>query len=145
MDFPVVFNMNTDYEKLLERVRETLPEDTGEHERFQMPTAKSFIQGNKTLMNNIGQVADYLNRDIQHLLKFLLKELATSGILEGSKAIFTGKFPKKVIDEKLILYVNTYVKCRECGSPDTKFDTTDKILMLHCIACQAKRPLPRVK
>lgn len=134
-----------EYEELLKRVREDLPTDLDKGERFEMPVAKSFIEGNRTMLNNIGQIANYLNRDVQHLMKFLAKELATSGNIEGNRAVFVGKFKNYVINEKIVLYVNTYVKCRECGSPDTHFEKDGRVLIMKCMACQAKRPLPKIK
>jgi translation initiation factor 2 subunit 2 len=110
-----------------------------------MPVADSLIEGNRTFLKNVTQITDYLNRDVQHFIKFLAKELATSANLEGTRAVFIGKFPKRILDEKVASYVNTFVKCKECGSPDTKFETQDRVLMMKCMACQAKRPLPKIK
>jgi translation initiation factor 2 subunit 2 len=134
-----------DYEQLLKRVRDNLPKDIDKGERFKMPVADSLIEGNRTFLKNVTQITDYLNRDVQHFIKFLAKELATSANLEGTRAVFIGKFPKRILDEKVASYVNTFVKCKECGSPDTKFETQDRVLMMKCMACQAKRPLPKIK
>jgi translation initiation factor 2 subunit 2 len=134
-----------DYDTLLKRVKENLPKKVDGGERFKMPTADSFIEGNRTMVTNLSTIANYLNRDISHLLKFLLKELATSGCVEGNRVVFTGKFPKRILDEKIASYVNTYVVCKECGSPDTKFETHERVQIMRCMACQAKRPVPKVK
>lgn len=140
-------NFRMEYEELLKRVQENLPKDINKGERFdpRRYEADSFIEGNRTFLKNITQIANYLNRDVQHLIKFLAKELATSGNLEGQRAVFIGKFPRRIISEKLVLYVNTYVKCKECGSPDTKFEKDDRVLIMKCMACQAKRPLPKIR
>ena len=58
------------YDELLNRVRKALPKDTGLHERFKMPVIESFIEGNKTIAKNMNVVANYLNRDIKHIVKF---------------------------------------------------------------------------
>lgn len=135
-----------DYDKLLERVRKALPEKTGLHERFQMPVIDSFIEGNKTIVKNMNQVVNYLNRDINYLVKFLSRELATSATVEGGgRVVFVGKFINKVLNSKLEIYVNTFVRCKECGSPDTKIETQDRVPIMRCMACQATRPLPKVK
>jgi translation initiation factor 2 subunit 2 len=136
-----------DYELLLKRVRENLPTDINKGERFDVTKYKadSFIEGNRSFVKNISAIADYLNRDVNHLIKFLGKELATSGSLEGTRGIFIGKFRKNIFDEKLEVYVNTFVKCKQCGSPDTKIETQDRVNIMKCMACQAKRPLPKIK
>ena len=135
-----------DYDKLLERVKQKLPEKTGLHERSQMPVLDSFVEGNKTILKNMNTVASYLNRDIANIVKFLSREMATSATIEGGgRVVFVGKFLNKVLNAKLEAYVNTYIKCRECGSPDTKIETQDRVNIMHCMACQAKRPLPKLK
>ena len=135
-----------DYNKLLERVQKILPEKTGQHERFQMPVLDSFVEGNKTIVKNMNQAANYLNRDIKHIVKFLSRELATSATIEGGgRVVFVGKFINKIMNAKLEVYVNTYVKCRECKSPDTKIEAQDRVHIMKCMACQATRPLPKVK
>ena len=134
-----------DYKELLERARKKMPETVSVRKRFEMPKAVSFIQGSKTIITNINQIANYLNRDINHLLKFLSRELATAGILEGSKAIFTGKFVNNHVNTKIELYVKEFVTCKECGSPDTKMVKEERVDYLNCMACQAKRPVTTIK
>ena len=67
------------YEKLLDDALKKLPEVTLNKERFEMPKAKGHIQGNKTIISNFIQIADYIGRSREHLLKYILKELATPG------------------------------------------------------------------
>ena len=136
-----------DYEKLLVRARAGIPKEVFEKKRFDPAKIKadSFIQGNRTIVNNLNHVSDYLNRDIGHIMKFLLRELATSGIIEGNRAVFTGSFPARAIDDKISLYVKEFVLCRACGSPDTKLVKEDGKDDMKCMACQAKRPVTTLK
>ncbi|MCD6546966.1 MAG: translation initiation factor IF-2 subunit beta [Nanoarchaeota archaeon] len=133
------------YEELLERAMKKIPKDINRGERFNPPAVESFIEGNRTIVTNLHALANYLNRDLNHIVKFLAKELAAPGNVDGKRVIFIGKFPNKVINEKVQLYIKQYVRCKECGSPDTKFEKEDRILMLHCMACQARYPVPKVK
>ena len=137
--------MDMDYEKLLERARKKLPEKTGKHDRFEMPQANSFVQGSKTILTNIGPISNYLNRDVNHMLKYLLGELGTAGLMDGNRAVFTGRFPIKTINEKVVSYVKEFVTCKECGSPDTKLMKEERIDYMKCMACQAKRPVAAMK
>ena len=41
-----------DYERMLDRLYATLPEETKRHERFQMPVVESFIQGLKIVLTS---------------------------------------------------------------------------------------------
>ncbi|ADL57947.1 MULTISPECIES: translation initiation factor IF-2 subunit beta [Methanothermobacter] len=133
-----------DYEKLLERAIEQLPPEVFETKRFEVPKAYSVIQGNRTFIQNFREVADALNRDPQHLLKFLLRELGTAGNLEGGRAILQGKFTHFLINERIEDYVNKFVICHECNRPDTRIIREGRISLLKCEACGAKAPLKNV-
>lgn len=132
------------YEKLLERAIDQLPPEVFETKRFEVPKAYSVIQGNRTFIQNFREVADALNRDPQHLLKFLLRELGTAGNLEGGRAILQGKFTHFLINERIEDYVNKFVICHECNRPDTRIIREGRISILKCEACGAKAPLKTV-
>lgn len=130
-----------DYNKLLDRAIDQLPKKVFETTRFEIPRAYSIIQGNRTIIQNFGEIADALNRDPQHLLKFLLRELGTAGNLEGGRAIMQGKFTHYLINERIDEYVKRFVMCHECNRPDTRIIREDRIFLLKCEACGAKAPL----
>ena len=129
------------YEELLGRAIDQLPPEVFEHKRFKVPRAYSDIQGNRTFIKNFKDVALGLNRDSQHVLKFLLRELGTAGNLEGGRAILQGKFTHYLINDKIEEYVDKYVICQECNRPDTKIIREDRIFLLKCTACGATAPL----
>lgn len=131
----------TEYEDLLNRAIDQLPPEVFENKRFKVPRAYSNIQGNRTFIKNFKDVAEKLNRDPQHLLKFLLRELGTAGNLEGGRAILQGKFTHYLINDRIEDYVDKYVICPECNRPDTKIIREDRISLLKCLACGARAPL----
>ena len=131
----------SDYEDLLNRAIDQLPPEVFETKRFKIPRAYSDIQGNRTFIKNFKDVAERLNRDPQHLLKFLLRELGTAGNLEGGRAILQGKFTHYVINDRIEDYVYKYVICPECNRPDTKIIREDRIFLLKCLACGARAPV----
>lgn len=122
-----------------------MPESVFKSERFKVPRIKGSVQGNHTIVNNFKQVADYIRRDPQHLLKFLVGELATQARLKGSRADFTGRFSSKEINKKINNYVEEFVKCRECGKPDTKLVKQDRLTVMTCMACGSKKPVRSLK
>ena len=73
------FCFNMDYKKMLEKARKELPESVKKVERFEIPKVKGHIEGNKTVISNFQQIADVLTRPVEHLLKYVLRELATPG------------------------------------------------------------------
>jgi translation initiation factor 2 subunit 2 len=93
------------------------------------------------MIQNFSEIADALNRDPQHILKFLLRELGTAGNLEGTRAIMQGKFTHYLINEKIDDYITRFIMCHECNRPDTKIIREDRIFILKCEACGAKAPL----
>lgn len=132
------------YEKLLERGMENVPKRPESGGRFQIPGARVLNQGMRTFIANFLEIADALRREPSHMMKFLLKELATSGEIKGKAAGFTGKFFPSLIDKKIEIYVKSYVLCRECGKPDTKLIKKDRLEFIKCEACGAKHPAKRI-
>ena len=107
-------------------------------ERFEIPKIEGHLEGTKTILTNLQQIASHIRRDINHLLKYLLRELATSGKIEGNRVILQRKIPSAKINEKIQSYVEEFVICRECGKPDTELVKEERFMFVHCLACGAK-------
>jgi len=133
-----------DYERLLKRAREKLPKKVLSSERFEIPKVRGHIQGNKTVISNFYQIAEVLRREPSHLLKFVLKELATPGDLKKNAAIIGSKIPASKINQKIEDYAYAYVFCQECNKPDTKIVKENNITFMICQACGAKHPIKKV-
>ena len=134
-----------DYDSLLDRAMEKMPELETTDERFSIPEPKIFQEGKTTVLDNFGNIVDALNRDPEHVLKYLNRELGTAGKIEGNRAIFQGRFPKELIKSNLDSYLNEYVLCSECGRPDTQLEKVDRVLVMKCLACGAHRPIRKKK
>jgi len=57
-----------DYNKLLKRVSGITSTKIVDEERFKVPNADIFYEGNTTVFKNFDKVADILNREAIHLL-----------------------------------------------------------------------------
>lgn len=130
-----------DYTSLLDDARDALPQNLFEGERFEMPKIRSIVVGNKTILKNFREIVNTLRRDENHILKYLLGEMATSGTMEGSQIVFQGKFATAFIQDKLQKYADYFVLCPECKKPDTKIIKEGRIYFLRCEACGAKHPI----
>lgn len=130
-----------EYEKLLKRLYKELPEKAKTKARWKEPSFESFIEGKKTVITNFNEVVTALRRDKVQLIKYLTKELAAPGEVEGNRLVLKGKFRDAQLNNKLKSYINTYVLCSECGKPDTELITQNKVLFLRCEACGAKHPV----
>ena len=133
------FFPSMDYKKMLEETRKNLPEAVFLKERFEIPKVLGHMQGNRTIISNFLQIASALRRDTSHLLKYVLKEIATPGEIKKSGALILGtKVPASRINEKIRQYANEFVLCFECGKPDTKIEKEDGLTYMKCTACGAK-------
>ena len=130
-----------DYEGMLKRAYDKLPKSVFKRERFEIPKAKGLIEGNKTIVTNFNQIVDILRRPQQHLLKYLLKELASPGNIEGPRLILGRKISSAIINSKIERYANEFVLCRDCKKPDTILKKEDRTTTIKCMACGAKHPI----
>jgi len=128
-----------EYNKLLDQAYKELKPIEKSKERFEIPKIEGHHEGTKTMLTNFPQVASYLRRNQEHLLKFLLKELATSGSIKGNRVILQRKIPSGKINEKIQEYTKEFVLCNQCKKPDTELIKEKGISFIHCLACGAKQ------
>ena len=127
-----------DYTAMLKRGKELLPKDINKGERFQVPKIKGHLQGNKTVISNLNQIAATLGRKVELLTKYIEKQLATKGQIEGSFVIFNTKLSSNKINERVQQFTDQFVVCKECGKPDTTLTKDTGIYFIKCQACGAK-------
>jgi translation initiation factor 2 subunit 2 len=132
------------YEELLKRAMEKLPKKAEDKKRFVVPNVEFEFSGTRTIFKNFGVITNILRRDPNHLAKYLFKELATPGSIEGNTLIFQRKLPSGLLQQKLDSYIKKFVYCKVCGEPDTKLVKEDRISFIICEACGAKYPVENV-
>lgn len=132
------------YEKMLQKARQELPEITKGSERFTIDKVMGHLEGNKTVISNLKKIAKDLERDPEHLLKFLLRELATPGKFFGERVIFGTKIPALTINKKIKKYASEFVFCPECHKPETKLIEEKGAQFIRCNACGAKKPIKAI-
>ena len=133
-----------EYEQLLESAYEKMPKNTVSKERFEPPKFSSLVQGNQTFIKNFSEVADILRRDPKHLMKYISKELATSGNYDGKRGILNGKFREDQANSKLEYYIKEFVICKECKKPDTDLISVEGTKYKRCEVCGARSPVEQV-
>lgn len=136
--------MKYDYENLLKRARSQIPEVTSKRERLELPRLQHSVIGMRTLIFNFKEIADVLNRDPQHLLKFLTRELATAATMQESRVIFKGNFPRDTLERLIQRYVENFVVCPVCKRPDTKIVKEKRLSFIVCEACGAKSSVQQI-
>lgn len=130
-----------DYSALLARARSDLPEELNHEGRWTVPEPEILHEGRTTILRNWKEITDTLRRDPQHVISYLLRELGTAGDAEADRAIFNGKIGERALKDKLNAYIDTFVRCDECQSPDTHLDKDGRTQLLKCDACGAHRPV----
>jgi translation initiation factor 2 subunit 2 len=133
------FLQSMDYESLLSRAREKMPESVLEKERFELPKVRGRVEGSKTVISNFIEIAQALRRPPEQLMKYLLKELATPGAIRGKLLVFGAKIPASKINGKIRQYADEFVFCQKCGKPDTDIKKEGGFNVLVCQACGESR------
>lgn len=130
--------MAYDYEALLKRARSQIPEVGAKQERLGIPRLHHAVIGMRTIIYNFKEVANALEREPMHVLKYLSGEMATAATMQESRAIFQGKFQRDTFDRLLQRYLESYVVCSICKRPDTRIVKEKRLSFLVCEACGAK-------
>lgn len=126
---------------MLKKARNELPESVKKAERFEIPKVKGHIEGNKTIISNFQQIAGVFRRPVEHLLKYVLRELATPGEMRKGAVIIGTKVSASRVNEKIEQYADEFVICPECKKPDTQLIKEDKVTFMKCLACGAQHPI----
>lgn len=130
-----------DYLALLKKARSTLPENVGNKDRWSLPKPDVIPEGRMTILRNFKEMTTATRRPAEHLKEFLLSQIGTAGSLDGDRLVFTGKVSEAKARGVLDDYVETYVRCAECGAPDTHLEKDGRVTILRCEACGAHTPI----
>jgi translation initiation factor 2 subunit 2 len=130
--------MKYDYDELLKRACSQMPEVSMKRERLELPRLYIRIVGMRTIISNFNEIADVLNRNPQHILKFLTREMATAATFQDTRAVFQGKFKRDSFERLLQRYMENFVTCPVCKRPDTKIVKEKRLSFIVCNACGAK-------
>jgi translation initiation factor 2 subunit 2 len=132
-----------DYDGALDRAMEESPDIAEREERLTVPEAAAEEDGAFTRFRNLGDIADAVSREAEHIHRFVQQELGTSGTFEDGRGRYNGAFSDAEFDAAIDKYLDQYVRCSECGLPDTRLVREDRTEMLRCDACGAFRPVSK--
>jgi len=132
------------YEKMLKEGLAKVPEKIIKDVRLEIPKPQSRVEGNRTFIINFGEIANTIRREPKHLAKFLFRELAKPGYVDGDRLILQGKVQNYLIVDKINGYCKEFLYCKECGKPDTQIVKEDRLRFLKCEACGSKSALRKI-
>lgn len=132
-----------DYEDMLERAMDEVEQNLKQENRFSVPDADTTEDGSFTVYENLSSTAKECNREEKEILTFLQNELATNATVTSSgESRFKGNFTSSDFEEAIDKYVNDFVRCSQCSSPDTRYESQAGVEVIRCTACGATNPKP---
>ncbi|CAI9117903.1 OLC1v1019392C1 [Oldenlandia corymbosa var. corymbosa] len=147
----VVGPENPEYEELLCCVYDLLYQRNPELIRWQriVINPPELLRGaRKTFFVNFTNICARMRREPQHVMSFLLTELATSGSTDGQfRLVVEGRFGPHNFELLLRKYHNKFVVCDGCKSCDTILSKSkeNRILFLECQDCGSTRSVAPIK
>lgn len=129
------------YEKLLEKAYEKIPENVRQLSRFEIPKVELRIESRNTFITNFNKIISTLNRDKNHFKGIFLKKAGTMGEIRGQQLFLKGQYKDQVLNKLIENYTKTYVLCSICNKPDTQIQREGKKLYLKCTACGAREEI----
>ena len=112
--------------------------------RYKMPrmTAKVEGRGNgiKTVLTNVFEVGLSLNRDPSEITKFFGCEMGTQSTFSADteRAVVNGSHNPQDLQNKLSIYIENYVLCKQCRLPETVYKIKGGVITQRCMACGSK-------
>ena len=126
-----------DYQELLDKGYENIPDNVKKLSRFEIPKVQIRIEAKNTYITNFNKIINTLNRDRKHFIVEFLKKVGTMGEMRGQHLFLKGVYKEQVLNRLIELYSKTYVLCKICNKPDTEIQREGKKKFLKCTACGA--------
>ncbi len=129
------------YEDMLAQAADVLSKSTVNQERLKIPRAVAMEEGKVTVIRNFMDIVDIINRDPKDVAKFFMKEFGIGVNIDGKRLLINRKIGEEDVNNKFEQYLNVYVRCYECNSPDTEIIREARTSLILCKACGAQHPI----
>ncbi len=129
------------YQELLDKAYEKIPENVKKLSRFEIPKVELRIESRNTFITNFNKIVSTLNREKKHFLGIFLKTAGTMGEIRGQQLFLKGQYKNQVLNRLIENYTKTYVLCSICNKPDTQIQRESKKFYLKCTACGAREEI----
>lgn len=126
------------YEYLLNRAEEFLKKNT----KLNKKNIKLIVtRKNKKTQVNVEEVAIQLNRQSEHLSKYILKGLFSEGNINDKGILnIDGRFVQSEVENLIKRFINEFVICKSCESIDnTVIIKKNRLFFVHCNDCNSER------
>ncbi len=140
------------YQHMLDRIYTELraknPDLVNKKRAVLRPPEVMRVGTSKILWANFPEICKMMKRDPDHVFRFFLAELGTTGSIDGNmRFLIKGKFVPKTIESLLKKYIAEYVSCGMCRQVDTKLvrDTVSRMYFIHCASCGAAKSVANIQ
>lgn len=134
-----------DYMSLLDKAEGNFSDSTEVQSRLRIPEPDVILEGKVTIIRNFQDIAELINRPAKKIMKHFTRELGIGISLDGRRLIINKKVDSNTIQQKIKEYMESYVICYECGSPDTEIQRIGRVDVLECKACGAQHSVKMSK
>lgn len=133
---------------LLDRAYNLLKKETKNKKAFIKPEISNINK--KSYITNFMTFCNSINREPEHVKKFLIKDMNTdiSFIQEGNidsdentGLKFNNLFKSNQIMNSITNYMKSYVLCELCKSGETNIVKIDRINYIQCDSCKANKAI----
>lgn len=140
------------YNLLLDRMYEQLtqnnPDLINKKRAVLRPPEVMRVGTSKILWANFPEICSMMKRDTDHVFRFFLAELGTTGSIDANgRFTIKGKYVPKYIESLLKKYIAEYVTCSMCRGVQTKLvrDNVSRMYFMHCASCGATKTVTAIK
>ena len=130
-----------DYEKLLSKAESVFSGSNKNQQRLQIPEPDIIYEGKMTIIRNFMDMVEMINREPKHIAKFLMTEFGIGVNISGKRLTINRKISADQINTKIRQYMDSFVICYECNSPDTEIEKMGRTSVIVCKACGAQHPI----
>ena len=115
--------------------------------RYKMPPLTTKIEGRgngiKTVLTNIIELGESLNRDHEEITKFFGYELGAQMTIDDDRYILSGSHQTSALQTRLCKYIEKFVLCYKCKKPETvyKISSRDGLVSQKCGGCGHQAPV----
>ncbi len=132
-----------EYNKMLDKIFTIISSNEVEHKQARIPyVVIQQVSSVKTAWCNIAKICHILNRDITHVISFILTEMGTEGSLDGTqRLVMRSRFTSSHIEILLKKYIKEYVSCPSCHCADTMLvrDIMSRLYVITCNVCKSTK------
>ncbi|KAH9411308.1 translation initiation factor IF2B/IF5 [Ordospora pajunii] len=130
-----------EYETLLKCAMAVLKKDKDQVESTRIKLPLDVKREARKTSINIVEIANILNRSVDHLVSFISNELmATGSVNKDGRLLIKGMFIRSEIQEVIRRYIEHFVVCKICENvEDTEIVREKRLYFLKCSKCGGAR------